>query len=165
MLLLLPAAIACYGCQQATPTPPPAPVPVKPPAARAPAPTRAPAPKPVAPTPVAGRVTEISLEQAFTLQQQGRALIFDARPAFVYAFGHLPGAINWPRHSFDAEKARHEPEILAAKQAKRPVFIYCTDATCPDARAVAERIAALGYDLSVMAGGYASWKEAGLPVE
>ena len=110
-------------------------------------------------------VTAISLTRLFSLQQEGRVLLFDARPAFVHAFGHLPGAVNWPRHSFESGLPEHEPEIKAAVAANRVVVIYCTDAACPDAGAVAERIARLGYPVSVLDGGFAAWKEAGLPIE
>ncbi len=124
-------------------------------------------PKPVAkpqikPTAV---VTAISLTNLFTLQQSDRVLIYDARPAFVYGFGHLPGAVNWPRGSFDSGFSERQTEIKSAIAADRAVVLYCTDAACPDAGAVAERLAKLGYPVSVLDGGYAAWKEAGLPTE
>jgi rhodanese-related sulfurtransferase len=123
-------------------------------------------PKAAAPLPVA-QVTEISLEDFLPLQQQGRAavLIYDARPTFVRAFGHIPGSVGWPRSSFHSDWAAHEPEIKAAIAAKKPVVIYCTDLECPDARAVAEKVAAKGYPVAVLKGGYGGWKEAGMPVE
>ena len=55
--------------------------------------------------------------------------------------------------------------IRAAKAAGKPVVFYCTDAACPDAQAMAERIAAKGHDVSILEGGFATWKEAGLPTE
>ncbi len=110
-------------------------------------------------------VTAISLTNLFTLQQSDRVLLYDARPAFVYAFGHLPGARNWPRGSFDSDLPQHEAEIKAAIATDRAVVLYCTDAACPDAGAVAERLAKLGYQVSVLDGGFAAWKEAGLPIE
>lgn len=60
---------------------------------------------------------------------------------------------------------RSETEIRAAKAAGKPVVFYCTDAACPDARAMAERLAAKGHDVSILEGGFAMWKEAGLPTE
>ena len=110
-------------------------------------------------------VTAINLTNLFTLQQGDRVLLYDARPAFVYAFGHLPAAVNWPRSSFDSGLSAHEPEIKAAIQAGRTIVLYCTDAACPDARAMAEQLAKLGYPISVLDGGFAAWKEADLPTE
>lgn len=110
-------------------------------------------------------VTAINLTNLFTLQQGDRVLLYDARPAFVYGFGHLPGAVNWPRSSFESGLSANEPRIKAAIQAGRTIVFYCTDAACPDARAMAERIAGLGYPASVLDGGFAAWKEADLPTE
>ena len=80
-------------------------------------------------------------------------------------FGKIPGAISWPRHDFDGRLSQSETEIRAAKAAGKPVVIYCTDAACPDARAVAEKLAARGHDVAILDGGFAGWKEAGLPTE
>lgn len=134
-----------------------------------PAPVPAPAPKqkPAAKPPMAklAVVSTISLTTLFSLQQGGQVLIFDARPGFVHAFGHLPGAVNWPRGLFDSERPQHEPEIKEALASGKTLVVYCTDAACPDAAAVAERISKLGYPISILEGGFAAWKEAGLPIE
>jgi len=113
----------------------------------------------------AGKLTEISLEAYFPRQQAGTVLIYDARPSFVAAFGKIPGAINWPRHDYDHHLATHEPEISAALKSGKIVVIYCTDAACPDARAVAEKLVARGHDISILEGGFADWKTAGMPTE
>lgn len=112
-----------------------------------------------------GTATVMGLEKFFELQQAGRLLVFDARPSIIHAFGAIPGAINWPRSAFDNELATHEPEIRKARAEGKTVVVYCTDLECPDARAVAERLADLGYDSSVLEGGYAMWKESGLSLE
>ena len=87
--------------------------------------------------------------------------------AHNHAFGaaKIPGAISWPRHDFNGRLSQSETEIAAAKAAGKPVVIYCTDAGCPDDRAVAEKLAARGHDVAVLEGGFAAWKEAGLPTE
>lgn len=105
------------------------------------------------------------LEAFFPKQQSGSALIYDARPGFVSTFGKIPGAIPWPRGDYEKQLAQREPEILRARAAGKVVVIYCTDLACPDARAVAEKLAARGHDISILEGGYATWKEAGMPVE
>lgn len=119
--------------------------------------------KPVAPK--KGVVSAISLTTLFELHQAGRVLAVDARPGFVFAFGHLPGAVNWPRLSFDSMAARHEVELKRAVASDRVIVVYCTDAACPDAATVAQRISTLGYPVSILEGGYAAWKEADLPIE
>jgi rhodanese-related sulfurtransferase len=123
-----------------------------------PRPTPPPAPSP-------GQVTAIDLTALFPLQQAGGVLIYDVRPGFVLSFGRIPGAVSWPRREFDRHLAAREPEIRTAARAGKAVVLYCTDAACPDARAMADLLATRGHDVSVLSGGYAGWKEAGLPTE
>jgi rhodanese-related sulfurtransferase len=155
-LLILAAAPWFGACQDPAPVPP----------AVAPAAPAAPKPPAAAAAPVKrGALTLIDVTALFPRQEAGTVLIFDARPGFVAAFGKIPGAVSWPRGDFDARLPQHEPAIRAAARAGKPVVFYCTDAACPDARAMAERLAARGHDVSVLDGGYAVWKEAGLPTE
>jgi rhodanese-related sulfurtransferase len=154
------------ACQEQAPPPVTATSPIaKPPIAPSqaaapgkPATTREPAVK-------VGKLTTIDLTTLFPRQQAGAVLLYDARPGFVAGFGKIPGAISWPRHGFDERLSQSEAEIRAAKAAGKPVVIYCTDAACPDARAVAEKLAARGHDVAILDGGFAGWKEAGLPTE
>jgi rhodanese-related sulfurtransferase len=115
--------------------------------------------------PVAGRVTRIMLGDLFALQQTGEALIYDVRPAFIYRLGHIPGAVSWPKSSFDSQIAQRETEIRAAKAAKKPVVIYCTDLACPDARTVAYALADRGHSVTILEGGWDAWKAGDLPTE
>ncbi len=113
-----------------------------------------------------GKITSISLTELFALQQAGQVLLYDARPAFFYALGHLPGALNLPKSSdCDAEISKRETEIKAALAAKKTIVIYCTNLTCPDARTIAIHLAGFGYPSSTLTGGWDAWKESGLPTE
>ena len=112
-----------------------------------------------------GRITRVALGDFFQIQQSGRALIFDVRPSFYYGLGHVPGAINWPRARFDSTITTFEPKIQSAAAAGRPVFLYCTDLACPDALAVAEKLAARGHSVAVLQGGWEAWKAGELPIE
>ena len=112
-----------------------------------------------------GKITSISLTELFALQESGQALIFDARPGFFYTLGHIPGAISLPKDGCDGEIDKRETEIKAALAAKKTIVVYCTNATCPDARTVAMHLSSFGYPSSTFGGGWDSWKESGLPVE
>jgi len=115
--------------------------------------------------PTPGKVTRIPLDRLFTLQQSKAALIYDVRPGFSFGFGHIPGAISWPKGRFADELAAREMEIRAAIAARRPVVFYCTDSACPDSNTIASRLAARGFPVCILDGGFAAWKTAELPTE
>jgi len=115
--------------------------------------------------PVSGRVTRIMLGDLFALQQSGEVLIYDVRPAFIYRLGHIPGAISWPKNAFNSQIAQREIEIKTAKKARKPVVLYCTDLACPDARTVADQLAARGHSVTILEGGFDAWKSGDLPTE
>ena len=146
----VPAALA-YCAPTAPPHPPARPAPAQPAA--------------LAVTPKPGTITHIPLATFFPLQQSAAALIYDVRPGFFFGLGHIPGALSWPKSQFAAQLAAREAEIRAAKAAKRPVILYCTDLACPDSSKVAARLADLGFSVSILEGGYAAWKSAELPSE
>lgn len=112
-----------------------------------------------------GKITSISMEQLFALQQSNQALVFDARPAFFYSLGHIPGAISMPKANCDELIIKHEAEIKAALAQKKTIVIYCTNFACPDARTVATHFSSFAYPSSTLSGGWDAWKEAGLPTE
>jgi 3-mercaptopyruvate sulfurtransferase SseA len=112
-----------------------------------------------------GKVSSISLTDFFERQQAGSVLLYDARPAFFYALGHIPGAISLPKTNCDAQIVKREVEIKAALAAHKTIVIYCTNLLCPDARTVAIHMADAGYSTSTLTGGWESYKETGLPTE
>jgi 3-mercaptopyruvate sulfurtransferase SseA len=112
-----------------------------------------------------GKVTSIPLTDFFALHQSDQVLVFDARPAFFYGLGHIPGAINLPKTGSVEQITKREAEIKAALAAKKTIVVYCTNPTCPDARTVAIHLSSFGYPSSTLSGGWDSWKEAGLPTE
>jgi rhodanese-related sulfurtransferase len=112
-----------------------------------------------------GKVSSISIEDLFPLQESGKALIYDARPAFFYRLGHIPGAISLPKSDADARIEKRKSEIESALAAGKTIVVYCTNTLCPDARTVANHLAGYGYNSSVLSGGWDHYKEAGLPVE
>jgi rhodanese-related sulfurtransferase len=120
---------------------------------------------PVLPMSQRGKVTSISLTDAFSLQQSDGALIYDARPRFHYSLGHIPGAHSMPKGSCEEEILVRRSELDAAVKAKKTIIVYCTNFLCADARNVAAHLALNGYSSAVMSGGWESWKESGLPTE
>lgn len=112
-----------------------------------------------------GKITSISIEELFALQQSNQVIVFDARPAFFYNLGHIPGAISMPKVKCDEFITQKEAEIKAALAAKKTIVIYCTNFACPDARTVAMHFSSFAYPTSTLTGGWDTWKEAGLPTE
>jgi rhodanese-related sulfurtransferase len=112
-----------------------------------------------------GKLSSISLTDAFELQQTDRAFILDARPAFFYRLGRIPGAVHLPKTDALAQITAKEPEIKAALASGKTLIVYCTNFACPDARAVAMHLASFGYSSSTLTGGWDAWKESGLPTE
>jgi len=110
-------------------------------------------------------VTTISLEDFFQLQQSGNAVIVDARPSFIYHLGHVPGAINLPKHQASGAITKRAGEFRNASAAGKKIVVYCTDQNCPDARAVAAHLCDSGIPATVFSGGWRAWSEADMPVE
>ena len=112
-----------------------------------------------------GVVSSISLDDFFALQQSGKALVFDARTAFFYHLGHIPGAINLPKNRCDEAIAARESEIKTALAAGKTIIVYCSGITCPDARTVAIHISGFGFPASTFSGGWEAWRQADMPGE
>ena len=71
-------------------------------------------------------VQTVSLEQAYALHREGKAMFVDARPPDEYAELHISGAVNLPPD--DLEKG---PESRLAGSAKdRDLVVYCGQANC-----------------------------------
>ena len=131
--------------------------------------TTPPPPKPEYQKPVRmngrGTLASISLGDFFALQQADKALIYDARPAFFYHLGHVPGAVNLTKSRCDDQILAKEAEIKAALAKGKTIVVYCTGLTCPDARSVAIHISGFGYPVKIFSGGWHAWKDAEMPVE
>jgi rhodanese-related sulfurtransferase len=110
-------------------------------------------------------VATITLENFFQLHESGKALVIDARPSFVYQFGHVPGAINLPKSRCDEEIAKRGAEFRSAVATGKTIVVYCTGSHCPDARTVADHLAISDIPSCVFQGGWDAWKEADMPVE
>ena len=162
--------IACALCLIQVSCQPPAPeaIPTSAPEAT-PGPKPAPAadastPARTKPEPVRkGKVTQISLDQVFALQSEGRVLMVDVRRPIMFALGHVDGAINLPLSSFESSLEKHRGTLDAAVNSNKVIVLYCDGENCPDAHNTALALARHGYSTSVYRGGWAEWKEVGLP--
>lgn len=112
-----------------------------------------------------GDISSISLEEMFTIQSTGNALIFDARPNFLYRIGHIPGARSLPKADCEKAIATMDGELKSAVAAGKPIVVYCSGILCPDARTVAMHISGFGHPAKIFSGGYDAWHKAGLPTE
>lgn len=112
-----------------------------------------------------GAITAISFENFFARHQSGKVLVFDARSVFFYQLGHIPGSINLPHNAIPDRIRQHQSKIKSALANGSVIVTYCTGETCPDALALANRLSALGYPVSVFSGGWHAWNDADLPTE
>ena len=90
------------------------------------------------------------------LGTESDAQLVDVRTPEEYAAGHLPGALNidWLADGFlDAAKAALDPA--------KSVMLYCR--TGKRSASASAKLAAAGFQVRNLLGGYVGWTEAGLP--
>lgn len=119
---------------------------------------------PAAPARSVQQFAALSLEETFQLQQSGKAVFLDARPAFFYRLGHLPGAVSVPLSGVEAFLQQHRAHLAAATRRGVQLVIYCTGVDCPDAGLLATHLANAGLSPSLFVGGWRAWRDADLPV-
>jgi len=107
-------------------------------------------------------VRMIGAMEAEDLWAGGLAVFLDARPAFLYRAGRVPGARNVP---FEGGATEIADELLAALSG-RTVVVYCEEEDCRTSLELAKLLHDRGLqDLRVLAGGWDEWRRAGLPEE
>lgn len=83
-------------------------------------------------------------------------LIIDTRAPADYAQGHVPGAINLPQGLWHSARGLSKDKLN---------ILYCYSQTCHLAAAAALELAAQGYRVMEMEGGFAAWSASALPVD
>jgi rhodanese-related sulfurtransferase len=83
-------------------------------------------------------------------------VILDARSPEAYGAGHLPGAHNLPRPYSLEDLGRMGDQLIV---------VYCWGPGCNGAVKAAREIAALGFPVKEMLGGFEYWAREGHPVE
>ena len=100
----------------------------------------------------------ISTAEATNLINREDALLVDVREADEFAKGHILGAKNIPLSQLEARAGELE------KHKSKPVILHCE--TGNRSATAMSALRAKGFERAVnLAGGYAGWKQAGLPVE
>lgn len=100
----------------------------------------------------AGRVSPRALTKRM---KKGEALIIDVRPAAEFPAGHLPGAVNFPLETLEAQLERLDKA--------QPIVVY--DRLSERSRKAGELLLQKGFTAHELAGGIAVWIAMKLPVE
>ena len=87
-----------------------------------------------------------------------RIVVIDARSAQHFAECHVPGAINLPHRSIDAETTATLSRDVCA-------VVYCWGPGCNAATKASARLAVLGFQVKEMIGGLEYWRREGYAVE
>ena len=84
------------------------------------------------------------------------ALLIDARAPAFYRLGHIPGALNLSRKSFEEDYARLQRELKPGLR----LIVYCSGRECEDSHAVAAALLERGHpNVAVYTGGWEEWSE------
>lgn len=105
------------------------------------------------------RLVVAEAKQAF---DRGDAVFVDARSAYSYEAGHIPGALHLPSHA-SADSLR---QVLASYPADARVITYCSGGGCWSSYTLAKRLVkeSIRDDAYVLTGGWPAWQQAGFPV-
>jgi rhodanese-related sulfurtransferase len=100
----------------------------------------------------------VSTLEATQLMNRSDALVVDVRDAAEYAKGHILGAKSVPL----AEIERRAGEL--DKHKSKPVIVHCGNGD--RAGGAVARLRKSGFEnVHNLAGGFAAWQQAGLPIE
>ena len=89
-------------------------------------------------------------------RNRGDVVIVDVRLPSDFRAGHIPGAFNLPNGRWENVKGLSKDKLHV---------LYCYSQTCHLAAEAAVELLKQGYRVQEMEGGYATWTEAGYPVE
>jgi rhodanese-related sulfurtransferase len=102
------------------------------------------------------RITEISPGDAQKQTELGDAVLIDVREDDDWRHDHAKGAKHLGRGVIELEIEEQVPDL------KTPIICYCGGGS--RSALVAESLQKMGYEnVRSLAGGFRSWKEAGLP--
>ena len=112
--------------------------------------------------PSSGTPRKISLEETKKRFDEKSSQFVDARARLYFQVGHIPGAISFPRETF--ENNLDLSPLLALKEKR--LVIYCSGIDCPDSGLLAAYLIRAGFrHIEIFDGGWPEWEQAGYPVE
>jgi rhodanese-related sulfurtransferase len=82
--------------------------------------------------------------------------VVDVRAPEAYAKSHIPGAVNLPKDRWDSLQGLAKEKLNV---------LYCYSQVCHLAAAAAAKLAAEGYSVMELEGGFAGWEDNGLKIE
>ncbi|MHC5062322.1 MAG: rhodanese-like domain-containing protein [Planctomycetota bacterium] len=90
------------------------------------------------------------------IERNDNIMIIDVRGPDDYGKGHIPGAVNLPKDSWDT---------FSGLDKDRVNIVYCYSEVCHLAAGAAKRFAEAGFSVMELEGGFDTWKAFNLPVE
>ena len=84
--------------------------------------------------------------------------VIDARSPESYARGHVPGSINLPYRTINAQ-------TTTGLSKDKVIVIYCAGVFCNASTKAAAKLSSLGFRVKEMLDGMEGWKREGYPVE
>ena len=92
------------------------------------------------------------------IQNDEQVVVIDARSPEAFAEGHIPGAINLPHRTMNADSTAHlDRDAL--------YVTYCDGIGCNASTKGALNMARLGFRVKELMGGLDWWKRDGYPIE
>lgn len=114
-----------------------------------------PTPLPLAVSPTEPLPTVLHAEVQLVAQGSQPGLLIDARSATFYRLGHIPGALNLPRKTFNDDYARLQAQLKSAPR----LIVYCSGESCEDSDWVAQALRQRGHpNVHLYPGGWEEWR-------
>ena len=118
-------------------------------------------PVPTAETPPDNDSPFIDLAQARQYFRSGTAVFVDARHAYDFNLGHIPGARNLPLAEYDERTAE-----IASLPRDSVLITYCDGQECNSSVDLAQKLIAGGFPhVKIFFGGWNEWRSDSLSVE
>lgn len=106
-------------------------------------------------------LSTITIDEAAALFKTNKAFFLDARPADIYAEGHIHGAINLPWQYVEEQCF----EVIDQIPPDKTIITYCDGPTCHLGDFLADFLKDLGCEkVRVLENGWSVWKQNKLPV-
>lgn len=103
------------------------------------------------------RIKEIDVTAAADAIREGGVVIVDVREPDEFRQGHLQGAINIPRGVAEMGVPQMIPDLSTR------ILCYCAGGN--RSALAADNLCQMGYEgIESLTGGFAAWRQAGLPV-